>query len=405
MGRKERGPGVCLCRRPAKVGRWYVGVNEKQGGGKWVTRWIATGTHDEEKARREFYEPALAVVEGRRSREVAERVMAATGVVAKRIEVALSGLWKFYEEHAQEKASEDTERTRRNRVVAFVAWMAKRHPEMKALREVSTRVVGEFWKELEERKLSPATRNTWKAMLGMVWKQLMVPAELEDNPWDKLVNDRGGGTSYRVLELAEVRRLIEAARTFDSRAPGFWPVAIQMGLETGLREGTIAGLKGTDLDWEGEVLAVKERKTERKTKGKLVTYHSLNRPWVQELPRVIGDAPLWPRAAEVAHAQGERWLCDEFKAICHLAGIRTERDPEPGERRQQKVLLVSFHSLRHSYATHLLRSGKIKHADLVAQGTWANESTPRKVYDDAKREQGMRASLAVAEAWEKVLGE
>ena len=139
MGKKDRGPGVCLVQRPKGTGCWYVGVNFKREDGRWSTKWVATGTHDQELARRLFYDPAVAVASGRRAQEVLRQVMPPE---AMRIEVPLVDLWSFYEAHAQEKASANTENLRRQRVAAFVGWMGRKHPEAKLLREVSIRLAG-----------------------------------------------------------------------------------------------------------------------------------------------------------------------------------------------------------------------------------------------------------------------
>ena len=139
-----------------------------------------------------------------------------------------------------------------------------------------------------------------------------------------------------------------------------------------------------------------------KTKRKgMVVLHSLSRPWVAELPRVV-QGWVWPAAA-AAVARDPSALSQEFKGICAAAGIETEREAAAGERRRQAVKLVTFHSLRHTFVTELVRAG-MSHRTLVEQGNWANEATPSKVYDGAKEDSARRAATTVAEAWDRLLG-
>jgi integrase len=270
---------------------------------------------------------------------------------------------------------------------------------------VSIRIVGEFWEHLKELGLAPATRNGWRGMLGSVWKGIAVAGELAVNPWEKLQTDSGAVTSTRALTGVQLRGLVEAARRYESKEPGFWPVAIMMGMETGLREADIATMRGNHLEWTSGFLKLKPRKTQAK---KLTVVHSLNRPWARELPRVVGDGFLWPGAAAAAQKSGRsRWLGAEFKAICGLAGIETEREKEAGERRLRKPKLVTFHSLRHSFVTLLLELGKVDHKTLVEQGGWANDKVLKAVYDGAKVAQAERAALLVEAALQdlNVMGE
>lgn len=390
-----RGNGIYLARKPTDTGNWFVGVNVQGASGKWSVRWVSTGTKDRGKA--EAIRDAMAATrENRRAEETMARALALVGAGEVRRRVRLADLWSFYEEHAERRASGNTERLRRQKVERFQEWMALRHPEVEFVHEVSLRIAGEYWGALRREGMAPATRNVYRAMLMGVWKQIAVAAELPDNVWGQIVPDEGESVSLRPLSLEEVGRLVEVAEGFESVCHGFWPVAIRIGMETGLREGDVASLRGSDFEWGDGVLAVRTGKT-----GAL-SYHSLSRPWVKLLPRVVGDAPLWPEAARVARVQGQRWLGSEFRALCEAAGIETERAPSPGERRKQAVKLVTFHSLRHTFVTLLMESGRLTHADLVAQGNWSNERVVRGVYDGAKESQGRRAALEVAAAWEEI---
>jgi integrase len=92
-----------------------------------------------------------------------------------------------------------------------------------------------------------------------------------------------------------------------------------------------------------------------------------------------------------------------FKEICTTAGVETERAAAKGERRKRVVKLVTFHSLRHSFVTHLLRSGRVTERDLVAQGNWSTEAVVRGTYNHSKLEQARAAAVKVAAAMPEVI--
>lgn len=67
---------------------------------------------------------------------------------------------------------------------------------------------------------------------------------------------------------------------------------------------------------------------------------------------------VWPRMAE-AHEKVYSWPFTEWREILEHkdVGLKVSRDPKPGEKRRGKVLVNTFHSLRHTYVTQLLEAG------------------------------------------------
>jgi hypothetical protein len=57
---------------------------------------------------------------------------------------------------------------------------------------------------------------------------------------------------------------------------------------------------------------------------------------------------------------------------------------------------TSLEQKRHSFVTHLLRSGRVTERDLVAQGNGSTEAVVRGTYNHSNREQARAAAVRVA---------
>ncbi|MCK5804015.1 MAG: tyrosine-type recombinase/integrase [Lentisphaeria bacterium] len=374
--------------------RWYVAVKRKVDG-KWKKKVVSTGTTDREVATRLYLEPMKATMDGRKEKERVERALSAAGAKVVSRRVALDAVWELYLRSAEVSAAPRQVRDRENKWGIFRRWLELRHPEIAEIREIAIREVAEFWKWLAEDGKSPHTRNRYRSQLKVLWDGVAVAAELTTNPWTLIQQDRGVVGTGSDLSMEQVRDLVAKARDYVSRlGENFWACAIMMGVETGLRQGDIATLEYDELLEEDGYLVLRPNKTKRWGRDR-VAVHSLDRDWVRLLPRAKGEGFVWPMAAK---ASGKHWraLSEEFRELCELCGIETKRAPEPGERRKESVKLVTFHSLRHTFATHVLRSGEVTKQDLVAQGNWSNERVLDRVYNHAKLDLAKAAADKVA---------
>lgn len=374
---------------------WYLVYRVKDETGKWLLRWRTTRETDEGKAR-EVLEAFEAAKAGRMKRQALEAILQDAGHV-RRPDLRLQDLWGYYEERAEKTGSPGQVRARENMVRAFLRWMAERHPELELVAEVDEIVAAEYWRWMAEDGKSPRTRNNIRGQLIVTWRGVAAEAGLSSIPWDLLPRDQGGGEKYRVLELEEIAKVYRKALEYveDQVEPGFWPFATMAGLYTGLRLGDLAELEWEELVEDQGLLLLEPNKTKR-WGGDRWAVHTLDAPWVSRLPaRPIGATGyVWPRAA--AKASRRRGLRG-FSELCRLVGIETEAE-ESQVRRKKAQKLVTFHSLRHSFVTHLLRTGRVSERDLVAQGNWSTEQVVRGTYNQAKLEQARKAAVRVAEA-------
>jgi len=130
-----------------------------------------------------------------------------------------------------------------------------------------------------------------------------------------------------------VRRLLEATGSLRNRT------AMEIGYAGGLRLGEVLHLKLTDIDSGQMIIRVEQGKGKKDRNVMLAQslLHTLREYWKRERPRKWlfpghgGQRPLNPTVIQRAFVEAKR-----------KAGI---------------TKAVSFHSLRHSFATHLMQSG------------------------------------------------
>jgi site-specific recombinase XerD len=135
------------------------------------------------------------------------------------------------------------------------------------------------------------------------------------------------------LSTEEVRRLLDAATTLRERA------IMEIAYSSGLRLGEVLRLKLTDIDSDRMVIRVERGKGEKDRSVMLAAslLETLRAYWKRDKPRRWlfpgqgGERPLNPTVVQRAFAVAK-------------AKARIDKP-------------VSFHSLRHSFATHLLESG------------------------------------------------
>lgn len=212
---------------------------------------------------------------------------------------------------------------------AYVGWMRRlvQHGGTSAdqIPEVKVR---EFLGRLAQRGLSPSTVN--QAISGVrFFYQQVVPRK-----WDfDLEYQRAPQRLPVTLCREEVSRLLEAARRLRDRA------AMEIGYSGGLRLGEVLHLELTDIDSHQMLIRIKQGKgrKDRNVMLSRVLLETLRRYWKECKPRhwlfpgQSGDRPLHETVIQRAFAEAK-------------ARARIDKD-------------ATFHSLRHSFATHLMESG------------------------------------------------
>ena len=181
---------------------------------------------------------------------------------------------------------------------------------------------------LEERKSHTYVNQCISALKFLYEKVLKRPSPVVNLPRPK--KDR---KLPEVLSRAEVLRLFEAVSNLKHRA------LLMMIYSAGLRVGEAVRLRVEDVDSERRLLHVRQGKGRKDRYVMLseVALESLRDYWRAYRPTKW----LFPGQREGCHLH-ERTVEKILKQACQKAGIRKD---------------ISVHTLRHSFATHLLEAG------------------------------------------------
>jgi integrase/recombinase XerD len=181
----------------------------------------------------------------------------------------------------------------------------------------------------ESKQYINSTFNNFVAALRFFYEQTMESPELAQN----FLRKKMGTPLPTVLSVEEVRRLFEATHHIKNR------LLIKAGYGFGLRVGSAVSLKVHQFDFDRGVLKVEA------DKGKKDRYVSLSQAYTEELKRYLNaytPTPYLFPGTEPGKPLSRRTASDIMQQSLKAAGITKK---------------ASFHTLRHSYATHLHEQG------------------------------------------------
>lgn len=209
----------------------------------------------------------------------------------------------------------------------FLGHFADRKPE-----DLGEAEVREYLHHLiEVRRVSPYTHRMAVAAIRFLFERsLGQPEKVARIPWPRVKD-----SLPTVLARAELVALFRAADKPALRA------MLLTAYGAGLRVSEVCRLQVGDIDSARGVIVVRGGKggKDRLTTLPARLLRALRRYWAETRPA----APwLFPGQSAAGHV-GHKVLHDGFRTAMHQAGIRRAG--------------VRFHSLRHSFATHMLEAG------------------------------------------------
>lgn len=186
-----------------------------------------------------------------------------------------------------------------------------------------------------------STALTWAMKQGFIEHN---PAhKLELPPRERSLEHLSADEAARLLRQAERQARESASPTWWSR----W-VAIAIALRLGLRRGEIFGLRWSDVDLAGGYVTVARsyRLAPKSGKPRLL-------PLPKELAVLLGEwRPRCPKTADGVICplhHNDDWRMSSPRATHGLEELLRAADCRP--------LARGFHALRHTFATHFVRSG------------------------------------------------
>lgn len=179
---------------------------------------------------------------------------------------------------------------------------------------------------------------------------------ISSNPVEDVSKPKVERQEVEVLEPSEAAALMAAARTTR-----LFPIVL-LALGTGLRRGEILGLRWTDIDLDRRALSVAQSLEQTKAGLRFKT------PKTKRSRRTIA---LSPSLAEELQSHRAKQAADRLafgmgRDPAGLVFTRIDGDPIQPDSvskifarivRKAKVRPISFHALRHTHATDLLRAG------------------------------------------------
>ena len=202
----------------------------------------------------------------------------------------------------------------------------------KAPGDVIAADVRAFLDDLSERDVSAATLNLAISGLKIFYEELLNKHVFKD-----IVRPRRSRALPLVLSLAEVRALIDAPANAKHRA------LLAVAYSAGLRVSEAVALRWSDLDRQRTMIFI------RQAKGQKDRYSLLSRLAIDYLDAYASQSKQRPSSAG--------WIFPGQDPGRHLSARSAEKIFENAARIAGIRKKVSFHSLRHAFATHLLESG------------------------------------------------
>ena len=228
----------------------------------------------------------------------------------------------------------------------FLRFMGARFPDVAEVRAVTKDQAQAYAVEGFE-GMSNSTRNQAISYLRQIWKYLKEDgtARITENPWEGIKKRREVHTRRRELTIDELKAVCASLK-------GEMRLLFAVGIYTGLRLGDCALLSWSEVDLMRRVISLVPRKTARKSGAAVCEMiHPVLYEMLVKIPASARSGYVMPECAAMYKAEK---LSDRVKGVFKSAGIETETDGEDSKRKRS---LVSFHSLRHTFASMTLNAG------------------------------------------------
>jgi len=267
-------------------------------------------------------------------------------------EPGLRHIGQFLEMLAAERgAADNTLQAYRRDLDDFATFLRARN---RALVATSPADISAYMRSISEGGLAAASRARRLSAIRQLFRFLAAEGLVEENPAHGLASPRRARALPKTLSVAEVDRLIEAARTRIAPSTGRDLVRalrlyalIEMLYATGMRVSELVTLPRSVLAGDGRVLTIKgkggrERLVPLNQAARAALEQYLDVGFEDGLAPMVKTKWLFASRGAEGHFTRQR-LAQELKVLAVDAGLDPDR--------------VSPHVLRHAFASHLLDRG------------------------------------------------
>ena len=230
----------------------------------------------------------------------------------------------------------------RNDLTGFVEFLHERG--VSSWGEVSQASVGELLQDMDERGYSPATRSRKIAALRSFMKFLVDERVLDENPTTHVRTPRAGRPIPKVLSAGDVNSLLQTAASGTEPEERRDYAMIELMYAAGLRVSELVNLDVQHVNLRSAtVRTMGKGSKERVVPIYEIAVEAVQRYLAEVRPALSGALPT---DALFINRRGQRMTRQGFwqrlRRCAAIAGINVHITP---------------HTLRHSFATHLLHGG------------------------------------------------
>ncbi|MDQ3121995.1 MAG: site-specific integrase [Actinomycetota bacterium] len=209
----------------------------------------------------------------------------------------------------------------------------------------------------------PELLSNWSVLgvlqvLGTVFDFAVRHEYVASNPVQALRGEKPQAknkTEARILEAHEVRALLDSA-------PEKYRLLLMVTAYTGLRQSEVLGLRWQDVDFENSVLHVRHQlsraKADEPAKLKPLKTRAGER-WIELAPELSRELAKHSLASSFSHEDDFVFTTDSGKPLYYrnVSARGLDKAADRAGLNRESVQKLSFHDLRHTAITHLIRSG------------------------------------------------
>jgi integrase len=225
----------------------------------------------------------------------------------------------------------------------FTDWMKEQHPNLNALRDVTSDTAEDYASHLNRVRKNPNTFNKHVRVLELVFRVLKKKAKSTgENPWEHIQRKKLTTNSRRELTIDELKKVCQDAN-------GELRILFALGVYTGLRLKDCATLRWGEVDIARKLIRRVPSKTARRNpRPVIVPIHPILLNMLAEQSNREAEYVLPDSATKYLEHKREliRQIQDHFTAC----GIRVH-STGTGMDGKRAVVEVGFHSLRHTFVS------------------------------------------------------